>query len=37
MAVLAEREACIAICEELWHIGGTETAKTFAAAIRRSK
>lgn len=34
-AILAERERCARVCEELWMIDGTYTAKEFAAAIRR--
>lgn len=31
----AEREACAGLCEEHWFIDGLQTAKEFAALIRR--
>lgn len=32
--IASERSECAKVCEELWHIDGTATAKEFAAAIR---
>ena len=34
LVAAAEREACAKVCEELWYVDGTTTAKKFAAAIR---